>query len=317
MNSSKTSDCFEPVGFCARHSNEGMVSDDFGEPASSNQLTGGPRPDQRIRMSMDVVHSDGCQNKVHFVIDDIKRSSHESLLEIDHLLCTPLHVTTQGYLDNLEDLNLKNDISLEIKHKFDKIIRDIGVFMLLQDSHIPEAECEWHSFDEVLHAGSISDDMPAQIHGLTKNTILNGQLGRILGPASNKRGKYPRWQFMLDAPDFAEGRYSGGIEVLPVNVRMMTSDKRASDVRAAMWLYALDEVVTPAELFIKLLQHYHVYAPCFEGSKDFHFKRPFIQQLVDILGPWEEAASYARYVDVARRRGLRVLWLNDRETCLI
>ena len=317
MKFSKTSDCLEPVGFAARHSNEGMMSDDSGQPASPNQLTGCPRPDQPIRCPLNVVHSDGSQNKVHFVIDDIKRMSHESLLEIHHLLCTPVHVTTQGYLDNLEDSNLKNDISLEIKHKFDTIIRDIGVFMLLQDSHIPETECEWHSFDEVLHAGSIPDDMPAQIHGLTKNTILNGQLGRILGPASNKRGKYRRWQFMLDAPDLAHGRYSCGIEVLPVNVRMMTTDKRASDVRAAIWLYVLDEVVTPAELFIKLLQHYHGYAPCFEGSKDFHFKRPFTQQLVDILVPWEEAASYAQYVDVARRRGLRVLWLNEHETCLV
>jgi hypothetical protein len=301
MKFPNTSACQEPVGFVERHSNEGMISDDSGEPASPSQLSGGPLPDQPIRYPVDVVQSDGSQNKVHFVIDDIKRMSHESRAEIQHLLGTPLHVTTQRYLDNLADSNLKNHISRQIKLKFDIIIRDIGVFMLLQDPHIPETECEWHSFDEVLHAGSIPDDMPAQIHGLSKNTVLNGQLGRILGPASNKRGNYRRWQFMLDVPDLAQGRYSCGIEVLPVNVRLMTTDKRASDVRAAMWLYALDEVRTPAELFIKLLEHYHVYAPCFEGSKDFHFKRPFIQQLVDIFGPWEEAASYARYADLACR----------------
>ena len=106
MKFPKTSDCLEPAGFVERHSNEGMISDDSGEPASPNQLTGGPRPDQPIRCPINVVHSDGSQNKVHFVIDDIKRMSRESLSEIHHLLCTPLHVTTQGYLDNLEDSNI-------------------------------------------------------------------------------------------------------------------------------------------------------------------------------------------------------------------
>ena len=103
--------------------------------------------------------------------------------------------------------------------------------------------------------------------------------------------------------------YAGGVEVLPYNVRMMSTDKRASEARGAMWLYSLDEVVKPEAFLDKLLQHYHLYAPCFEEAMDFHEKRPFIQQLVDILIPWEEAASDRHYADAKRRCGRRSEWL--------
>ena len=188
-------------------------------------------------------------------------------------------------------MSLKRAITPGIKMKFDQIIFDIGVFMFFQESFIPEVECTWHPLEQVHQAGPIPGDMIAQIHGLRTSTILNGVLGRVVGRVSSRQGRPCRWQFLLDDPGFALGRYAGGVEVLSVNISLMTHDKRASSIYGAMWLYALDEFVTPSELFFKLLQHHDLYTPCVGDGNNFSYKRPFIQQLGDILRPWEEAIS--------------------------
>ena len=114
------------------------------------------------------------------------------------------------------------------------------------------------------------------IHDLTANRNLNGVLGRIVGQAFVKQGQPRRWKLMLDSPQLSNGGYANGVEVLPGNLRMLTQDKRASEKFGAMWLYVLDEHITPAELFTKLFQHYQIYSPAFVENSDFNYKRPFM-----------------------------------------
>ena len=58
-----------------------------------------------------------------------------------------------------------------------------------------------------------------------------------------------------------------------------------------MWLYAMDETITPPEFFIKILQHYEMYEPAFLNEREYSFKRPFIQAMVNIMMPWEQETS--------------------------
>ena len=70
-----------------------------------------------------------------------------------------------------------------------------------------------------------------------------------------------------------------------------------------MWLYVMDEHITPSEFFIKILQHYQMYEPAFVGDSDYSYKRPFIQALTDILMPWEHTTSDVNYMTAQRQRG--------------
>ena len=125
------------------------------------------------------------------------------------------------------------------------------------------------------------------IVGLQNNTHLNGVCGRVTGQAAMRRNRPLRWCFKLSNQGLFDGKHAEGVEVKTENIRMMTIDRQRTQDAGTLWLYSMDESITPSEFFIKILQHYEMYQPAFLDETEYSFRCPFIQAMVDIMMPWE------------------------------
>ena len=70
--------------------------------------------------------------------------------EVQDATSNTIAETTQKYLDAITDADIINAITPYIKDKIDKVIFDIGVFLIFKDAVIPEKEVTWQSLTNVL-----------------------------------------------------------------------------------------------------------------------------------------------------------------------